>query len=168
MSDPKGPRTPAAPEREASGPDASGGALRPAIEDVLIAYAASFDSADLDGVADTFTEDATVDLGSGPIHGRGALREAMAVLLARFATTRHMVTNVRVAETASARVHASSLVHAFVVDRDGGGQGLVMDYADVLRWDEDAWRIEERSVAVTLTYPAALRDPGAEPGGTGS
>jgi uncharacterized protein (TIGR02246 family) len=137
---------------------------RLAIQELFARYNATFDTADAEGYAATFTEDGTM---SGR-HGRAemaafATQRAADRANGPHAIVEHVTTGLILAGD-SGRADAFSYLQRFARKRDGGGFEIltVGFYVDVLRRVDGAWLFESREVLAEPPPPGsipALRRP---------
>lgn len=122
---------------------------RQAIVDTLARYCERVDEYDLDGMADTFCDDAVTDYGPGRgglVVGRVAIRARIAQGQATFRRTSHQLGQSRV-QLRGDEADAVTYVTAWHEWRDDGRQeALRLRYVDVLRRTPDGWRIAARKV----------------------
>ncbi|GAA2153465.1 MULTISPECIES: nuclear transport factor 2 family protein [Glycomyces] len=117
---------------------------RAAITELLAMHGHLIDAGELDRLDEVLTTDAVydvTDLGSAPLEGLAACREA-ALALGEGNPLGHHVTNIVLTETTAGQVHALS--KGIGVNTDGT-TGTVT-YEDAIVRNEGGWRIRHRKV----------------------
>jgi uncharacterized protein (TIGR02246 family) len=114
-------------------------------------YAYYWDQSDAQGLAQVFTEDATLTLGGKTFSGREAIVERM--LAGKDGPIlRHLVTTVKISATAEGTATGVSYVTVYAAERvDEGlpsvaGFALIGEYHDTYRLMPDGCRIAEREL----------------------
>lgn len=122
------------------------------IHELLARYCDRLDAHDLDGVAATFTEDATTNYGpgrGGNVVGRVAIRERIAHGQSAFRRTHHQVghSTITVAGSSGTGVSATLTWHERFT---GERELLALRYIDEYRRIDDDWLISRRRVDVSM------------------
>lgn len=136
------------PSREADGLRAAHDRFE--IADLLARYCEHLDEYDIDGVAETFTEDVVTDYGpgrGGPVAGRRAVADRIARGQAAFRRTHHQLGQSRL-ELEGDEARGVTYVTAWHERFDGTRDTLYLRYVDRFRRTADGWRIAERIVLV--------------------
>ncbi len=141
---------------------AAGQADRAAVLDVLHHYCHCVDTRDPDGIADqVFAPDGVDDHGFGRWVGREPIREAFTSIVARFAATAHLLSNVRVTVDGD-EAHARSHVTAWhwLPGSTSGQVDFVMlgTYEDHLVRLREGWRIGHREFRRLGPTPTTFGD----------
>ncbi|BBY42309.1 nuclear transport factor 2 family protein [Mycolicibacterium celeriflavum] len=114
------------------------------IERALYTTARAMDDHDWSAVAEVFADDATGDLGTGPLVGSGAIVALIRSYLDACGPTQHLLGNV-IVDVAGDSAVSRAYVHDLHLSADGAERFYTMgDYRD--RWERRAgrWRIVER------------------------
>jgi 3-phenylpropionate/cinnamic acid dioxygenase small subunit len=123
--------------------------VRSEIENALYLYAHGYDSHDIDLLADSFTEHATLVAHDGTFEGREVIRtrfEGSRGRLAESARPRHVITNVLL-ENESPTQARSRAYFIFTLATEGSVSLLATGcYVDTWIRDAERWRIEKRIV----------------------
>ena len=149
------------------------GAAGPAAADVqadcartVLAYADAWDHKQAAAFGALFTDDATLDIGTGPVKGRAAI-DAMFAKSNAGPTMRHLMTNVLITPTGGSGARGQSYLQLFAGPPSAGGAPvevsgftLVGEYQDVFRIDGSGCRIAERRLVPVFRR---ARPPGPSP-----
>jgi 3-phenylpropionate/cinnamic acid dioxygenase small subunit len=132
---------------------------RAGIENTLNRYALALDARDFEGVAATFTADATLTMRVtgggliGPFQGRDAIRAMMReAVTAQTDLRRHICTNLVVHEAANGRARTESYLLLIAIENSALRVLSTAVYEDELVDEGDAWRLSKRHIALDLPY----------------
>ncbi|MEV4257772.1 nuclear transport factor 2 family protein [Spirillospora sp. NPDC049652] len=117
---------------------------RIAITDLISLHGHLCDDGELDRLHEVFADDVVYDvsaLGSGPLHGTAALKDA-AEALGDANPVGHHVTNVILTEVTEDEVHARAKAIGIAVD----GTTASAVYHDVVKRGPQGWRITHRTI----------------------
>lgn len=136
----------------------------------VIDYGDAWDHHDGQRFAALFTDDATLDLGTGPAKGRAAIAELFAKRNPG-ATTRHLMTNIAVTPQGATAAKGLSYLQLFAGPggaADGKpietpGFALVGEYQDVYRLTPTSCRFVDRKLVNVFRRAAPPRPPAAQP-----
>lgn len=111
----------------------------------LLDYCQFIDDGRVNDFVDIFTADAILDEGATPTCGREAIRDLAARVVARYRSTSHHLSNVRMERLAQDRLRAVSYVYAWHEPMEPGEDlHIWARYIDELRFDGGRWRIAHR------------------------
>lgn len=120
-----------------------------AITRTLIDYCWAIDEKDWALMRDTFTAEAELNMTTGPLAGADTIVDFMRTSRARFSTTQHILSNVRITPGDDGR---TAYVTSYVLGHDvkpGTPDALVRiaaQYRDHVVKDSDRWRISQRDI----------------------
>lgn len=117
------------------------------IHRALVRFARAMDERDWSALDELVLEDATADLGTGPLRGRAAIVALMRSFLDDCGPTQHLLGNLLIdvdADSAHSRVYVSDL-HKGQGDKSHLTFSTLGDYHDRWRKVEGTWRIAHRT-----------------------
>lgn len=115
----------------------------------LLDYCQLIDEGRADDFAEIFTEDAVLEEGAVPIHGRDGIRTLARAVVRRYRATSHHLSNVRMERLAEDRIAATSYVYAWHEPAEPGDDlHIWARYLDELRFEDGRWRIARRRLEV--------------------
>lgn len=111
----------------------------------LLDYCQFIDEGRVDDFVEIFTPDAVLDEGATPTRGHDAIRALATAVVARYRSTSHHLSNVRMERLAEDRLRATSYVYAWHEPAAPGDDlHIWARYIDELRFDAGRWRIAHR------------------------
>ena len=122
-----------------------------AIERLIIEASYRIDHGLADSLFELFTADASLTFGDLELHGREAIAEWGRNRVKRGGVSRHIISNSRFSDATSDRVHAVSLVTAFISNVDPPAPALpsvVGEYHDTFVRDQKDWLFASRTLSV--------------------
>jgi uncharacterized protein (TIGR02246 family) len=139
-----------------------------AVHDVLMQYAFSYDSSDVDGVMALFTDDAVLVNARGTFRGRQAIDDNYRWVNAQRRAGFHFITNTLVRIDGGGRqAWLTAYFQSWAVDLAGEQRALLGTYAMRLVKRESAWRIAGCRITSDISTgqqpgpPPSLSAPGA-------
>jgi uncharacterized protein (TIGR02246 family) len=120
---------------------------RVAITELYARYSTSFDTGDVPGCIELFTEDGTFTVtGREPVAGTAALAQFFAAAAQRSAGTHHIVSNILVEKMSTDRARGSARVLALRVDGETVRLAALGRYRDEFAKVDGRWLIHTRCV----------------------
>lgn len=111
----------------------------------LFDYCRFIDEGRVEDFVDIFTPDAILEEGATPTQGHEAIRALASAVVARYRSTSHHLSNVRMERLAEDRLLATSYVYAWHEPAAPGDDlHIWARYIDELRLDRGRWRIARR------------------------
>lgn len=126
----------------------------------LLDYCRFIDEGRVEDFVDVFTADAVLDEGATPKVGHDAIRALATAVVARYRTTSHHLSNVRMERLSDDRLAATSYVYAWHEPvAPGEDLNIWARYIDELRFEGGRWRIARRRLELHGAR-GLRRDPG--------